>query len=162
MRDHVKHTFLIEIDRIITGSNPIAIAVNQSIIQCQEPESLVDIQHRGECLFQLINWRFVKRLTKLDQGAPGFIVFICFECITRFVALDIVAEIFQTTSSHWTSWNFPSRTFCTGIILGQEFFVVLLSIDVHAPAFAVHCHFDKVGLRRGDVFSSDVRIKHCM
>ena len=149
----------IEEDRIVTGANPIAVAVDQRIVERQKPEHLVDIEHWRESLLKLIEWRFIERFAQLDQRLPILVAVVGLQAEGLFVVVDVVADVLQPAASHRAATDLPTRSLCAGIILGEEVLVELLDTRVDAPTLTVDRHLDEVGLRCWDVLPGDVRVQ---
>ena len=58
--------FSILVDAVITGTRPIAIAIDRCDIDSQKPEHSVQVEDRIELLDQLVSRCFVQDFAKLD------------------------------------------------------------------------------------------------
>ena len=159
VRQDVKLALLVQIDAVVAGSNPIAIAVDERVVEREEPQQSVDVEHRLKCGFQFFRRRFVERLAELDERLPGFVA-VVFDLVTAFVIFGVVTDVFQATTATRRAADLPARSLRRRIILSEELLVELLHVGVHAPAFTVDDHFHEVRFRCRDVLPSNVRIQN--
>ena len=156
----MEHALLIAIDRVVAGTNPVAVAVDERVVECQEPECLVDVEHRRESRFELSERCLVERLAELDQRLPVLGVVIRLQAEGSFVIVDVVTDVLQPTASHRTAVDLPPRPLRTRIVLSQKILVELLGTRIDAPALAVDRQLDEVRFRRGNVFPRNVRVQN--
>src|SRR5262249_7405307 len=65
VRNDVELPFRVAIEAVVAGANPVAVLVDRGVVQSEEPEHTLDIEHRLERLLELVERRFVQRFAEL-------------------------------------------------------------------------------------------------
>ena len=70
--EDVELAFFIEGNAVVTGADPIAIAIDETNIKCQEPEQAIDIEDFFKFGFQVFRWSLVQHPAQVDKSLPAF------------------------------------------------------------------------------------------
>jgi hypothetical protein len=74
---------LVEKDAVVAGTNPVPIGVDQTVVECQEPQEFVDSDERLKCRWQFVGRSLVEYPTQLDQLRQRLLA-------TRFLLVGIL------------------------------------------------------------------------
>ncbi len=139
------------IDHIIAAAAEITVFVHQYVVQRQEPQRSIDVQHAVQIRFQLLVRQLLQRPTKSDQIAPGPLIVLGLQFVQAAIVRDVVAVIDEGCGAAEVRRDLPAGAAVLAEPGPCEVLVELFFVHVHAPALAVDHHPDQVGLRGGNV-----------
>ena len=160
MRHDVEPTLRILVQGVVAGADPVAVVVDQGILDREEAQGSVDVEDRGQRRLELFGRGLVQDAGQLDQVLPGLLVVLALQVVDLLVGGRIVAEVCQRTAAIGAAGDLPAASLGRSEELLREVFVELLGVGVDAPVLAVDDHPDEVRLRSGQVFPRDVAVEH--
>ena len=85
----------VQVKTVVAGADPIAVVIDQRVIQREKLERAINIQNRREGGFELISRSFVEDFAKIDQGPPRLRVILRFDRVNPLVRFRVIAEVNQ-------------------------------------------------------------------
>src|SRR6185369_9533434 len=70
VRNHMKLAGEIAVDAVVTGTRPVPVVVNETVVQREKSQGAVDIENWRECLFELSRRSLAKRLGQINKSCP--------------------------------------------------------------------------------------------
>src|SRR5262245_27579055 len=118
----MKATLVVLIDAVVAGADPIAVVVDQSVIESEKLQSAVDVQQRRKSLLQFVRQCFVKNFTELHQSGPRLFVVFALDLIDALVWRRLVSEVCEAPARAGTARHLPTRAFrCAKPVLNKIF-----------------------------------------
>ena len=145
----------------ITSTAEVAVAIHEQVVDGDEPEGAVDVEHLSDDFFDLVGGSFIKESAELDDVIPGgFRSLGCFQMNVGLVVVEVLAEIAQPRCALGIGGNLPADAFLGVIPVSQEVLVVLLDVEVDPPAGPVDDQLDVIRLRGRQVLAGDVVVEN--
>ena len=148
------------IESVVTGANPIAVIVDERILDGEEAQGSVDVEERCERRLQFAGWSLIEDPGELDQILPGLLAVLALEVVNLFVGSGLVPQVGESAATIGAARHLPPVSLSGSEELLGEVFVELLGAGVDAPVLTIDHHPHEVGLRGRQVFSGDVAVKH--
>src|SRR5262249_42968868 len=89
VREEMEIPLGIAVQLIVAGPHPVAVAVASGAVEGQEPKNLLNVQHRFEGFFQLVQRRLGESLAQLDQRRPVLWIVLGFDLEAALVISEI-------------------------------------------------------------------------
>ena len=111
MGDDMELACLIQINAVVTGPSPVAIAIDKRNIVGQKPERGIDVQQRFKLTDQLVLRSFVEHLAEINQALPSLWFILRFDFKTTFVFFNVFAQVSQPTIARGFPFTFQREPF---------------------------------------------------
>ena len=160
MRHQMEASLGILIERVVTGADPIAVVVDERILDRQEAQGSVDVEDRSEGRLQLVGWSLIEDPGELDQVLPRLLTVLALEVVDLLVGSGLIAQVGEGAATVGAAGHLPPVSFRGTEELLGEVLVELLGAGIDAPVLAIDHHPHQVGLRGRQVFPGDVAVKH--
>lgn len=108
----------------------------------------------------MIGRSLVEDAGQLDQILPGLLAVLALEVIDLLVGSRLISQVGEGATAIGAARHLPPVSLSGSEELLGEVFVELLSAGIDAPVLAVDHHSNEIGLRCGQVFPSDMAVKH--
>ena len=148
------------VERVVAGANPIAVVVDERILNRQESQRPVDVEDRCEGRLQFVGRSLVEDPGELDQILPGLVAVLALEVVDLLVRGGLKSQVGKGAATIGAARHLPPVSLSGSEELLGKVFVELLGAGVDAPVLAIDDHPHQVGLRGRQVFPGDMAVQH--
>jgi hypothetical protein len=131
----VKPAPFVEIQVVIAAPGPIAVAVDQHIVERQEPERAIDVQDRRERPFELVRRCRVQDPGQADQRVPGPPVVPVPDLEQPLVGFGIVAGVLEARAAARIARYLPAYAVLALESVGDEVAIDLFETGTSTSVF---------------------------
>ena len=93
--DEIETAVLSPVDGVIAGTGPVAVSVDESAVEGEEPEGVVDVELGFEGSLEFFEGGIAERFAELDKGFPVFLI-AALHVVVFFVFLELVALVVES------------------------------------------------------------------
>ena len=149
----------VQIQAVVAGTCPIAVAIDQRDIKRQKPQQAIDIEDRFDRIRQISAAGFVQDLAQINQSTPGHLLVFRLDLEPLLIAVQFLTKVSHSAIGIRTPGYFPASSRSAPEVFLDEVFIELLDITENPPTLIVDHDLDKIRLGNGKKILANERIE---
>src|SRR3954468_23013211 len=98
MRNDMEAAASVFVQSVVARSRPIPVAIDEDVIECEEPQGLVDIEDRTDLRLQLIGRSLVEDAAEIDEVFPRGRLFLRLELKPLLILRDVFSDVLKAAA----------------------------------------------------------------